>query len=411
MNVYRDIYEQFANDAAFFWVLRCVAVNQPHYVTADLVELEQRIEAQLDGLMTNPEDAWTICSEALSIQQKGEAFAAAMVAFRSGDVAKIQYAIETCMEDREALAGLASALGWLPGSLCHSWIKKLLTSNNLDHKYLAITACSLRREDPREYLTHIFQREDCISHPLLYARSLRLVGELKRRDLLPAVLIALRSDQPEIVFWASWASVMLGDLSALQRLQPFVLQASPYQAKAIELAFRVLPLEDAHQWVDVLARDPAQIRNAIKASAVLGDPQAVYWLIAQMQVPALSRLAGEAFVTITGIDLEESGLTLDLTPDFHDGPNDDPSDSDISMDDDERLPFPHAANIASIWQDYQHRFIPGQRYLMGQPIGIKHLAGLFKTASQRQRRAAALELALLQTDHFLLNYAAKGGVV
>ena len=413
MKAYRDIYDQLSVDASFLWLLRTNAVNQPNFRSNDLLILERRVDARLDGLMVTPEESWELCAAAMETQQAGEIFAAAVLAFRSLDVSKIQCVIEVGLTSPQGFKGLVSALGWLPGRLCHSWIKKFLTSKDLNHKYLAVATCSVRREDPREYLTNIFQREDCIAHAKLYARSLRLIGELKRRDLSAALSIAMQSENPHILFWAGWSAVLLGDRSFVKNLQPFVLKAGVHQSRAIDLAFRVLPIETARAWISDLAKDPAQIRNVIKATANLGDPHAINWLIAQMRVPALSRLAGEAFTTITGIDLEEHRLALEELPDLDAilakaAPNEDPADSNVAIDEDDRLPFPDVDKVAAVWQKYQQRFVAGQRYFMGQGITEDHLTNVYNSGNQHQRRAAALELALLQPAQYLLNHAIKG---
>lgn len=413
MKAYREIYEPVADDASFLWVLRSIVVDQADYGSADLLALDERIDATFNALMTAPEESWDICANAMSIQQSGELFAAANIAFRSLEVRKIQQVVEAGMQSKEAFRGLAGALAWLPGRLCHSWIKKFLTSKDLDHKYLAVTACSLRREDPREYLTAIVQRDDCIAHKPLYARSLRLIGELKRTDLASVVRVALQSKDPMILFWATWSSIILGDKSVINNLKTFVLSENPHQARAIDLAFRILPIDEARGWINLLAKDPKQIRQVIQASATLGDPHAINWLITQMRVPALMRLAGEAFSTITGIGLEEHKLALEELPQLDDqlpatAANEDLEDADISLSDDERLPFPNVEKIAAVWQRYQQRFIPGRRYFMGQLLNSEHLFTIYASGNQRQRRAAALELALSQPDQYLLNYAAKG---
>lgn len=413
MKAYREIYEPVADDASFLWVLRSIVVNQADYGSADLLALDERIDATFNALMTAPEESWDICANAMSIQQSGELFAAANIAFRSLEVRKIQQVVEAGMQSKEAFRGLAAALAWLPGRLCHSWIKKFLTSKDLDHKYLAVTVCSLRREDPREYLTAIVQRDDCIAHKPLYARSLRLIGELKRTDLASVVRVALQSKDPMILFWATWSSIILGDKSVINNLKTFVLSENTHQARAIDLAFRILPIDEARGWINLLAKDPKQIRQVIQASATLGDPHAINWLITQMRVPALMRLAGEAFSTITGIGLEEHKLALEELPQLDDqlpatAANEDLEDADISLSDDERLPFPNVEKIAAVWQRYQQRFIPGRRYFMGQLLNSEHLFTIYASGNQRQRRAAALELALSQPDQYLLNYAAKG---
>lgn len=408
-NPYRDIYEQFANDAAFLWLLRSVALSQSNYNHADLIELEHRLESQLDGLMTAPDDAWEICEAALELNQASEVFAASVLAFRSLDINKIQRAVEAGLASPQGFKGLTSALAWLPDRICHSWIKKFLTSKDLNHKHLAIAACSTRREDPRDYLTAILQREDCLEYIPLYARSLRLIGELKRRDLSSALPPAMQSDHPDIIFWSTWSAVLLGDRSAVNRLHPFTQTVNPYQQRAIDLAFRTLPIEDARRWIGQLASQPQQSRQVIKATAALGDPHAVNWLIAQMRIPNSSRLAGEAFTLITGIDLEQHKLALTELPNLdHQLPNDDPDDENVAINEDDRLPFPDVDKVAAVWQKYQQRFVAGQRYFMGSNLTAEHLSNIYNTGNQRQRKAAALELSLLQPNQFLLNYAAKG---
>src|SRR6187431_2827680 len=92
--LYSHIHERYADDATFLWLLRCIAVNQPHYTAADLAELDNRIDAQLDGLMTAPEESWRICVAALELQQPDAVFTAAVLAFRSLDIRHIQQVVE-----------------------------------------------------------------------------------------------------------------------------------------------------------------------------------------------------------------------------------------------------------------------------------------------------------------------------
>lgn len=411
--IYGHIHERYVDDATFLWLLRDRAVNQPHYNVADLAELDSRIDAQLDGLMTAPEESWHLCVNALELEQPDAVFTAAVFAFRSLDSRYIQHAVEAGLVSDHTLRGLVSAMAWLPGRLVHSWIKKFLTSKDLNHKYLALAVCSARREDPREYLTAIVQRSDCIAYTPLYIRALRLIGELKRFDLLHILRNGMAADDKDVVFWATWSAILLGDKSLAKDLQPYVLTPNPYQSRAMALCFRVLPLETARGWISVLAKDPLNNRLVVTATSLLGDPHAINWLIAQMRIPALTRLAGEAFATITGIDLQEHKLILEELPNLDDQlPDDGAQNEEIDLSDDEYLPFPDVNKIAAIWQKYQQRYAPSQRYFMGQIINpsisvSEHLRSIFANGQQRQRQKAALELALLEPAHFLLNHAAK----
>jgi hypothetical protein len=124
----------------------------------EIFDLEQRIDQQIDALMTSIELAWPVCVDVLELVEPGEIFTATLVAFRSHDIDKIQTAVEVGLSNKAGVKGLISALGWLPGRVVHSWIKKFFTSKDLNHKFLAIAACSVRRENPEEYLNRILER-------------------------------------------------------------------------------------------------------------------------------------------------------------------------------------------------------------------------------------------------------------
>src|SRR5690606_9458895 len=98
-----------------------------------------------------------------------------------------------------------------------------------------------------------------------------------------------------------------------------------------------------------------------------GDPQVIPWLIAQMQNPQCTRLAGEAFSTITGVNLEEQKLVLENIPELDEILPDDIAEHEyFEISEDQNLPFPDVPKIAAIWQKYQQRFKPGTRYFMGK---------------------------------------------
>lgn len=405
---YRAIYERYVDDAAFLWVLRSVVVNRPHYYATDLAELEQRIQAQLDGLMTSMEVGWQACETGLDLEEPGEIFTAAVTAFRSHDPAKIQQSVEAGLANPATIPGLISAMGWLPGELVRPWIPKFLAGKDLRHKYLGVAACSIRREDPAEALTYILEREDCRQYLPLYARALRLVGELRRQDLMPAIQAGHAAEDPMVRFWSLWSAVLMGDHTAVSELQPFVFQSGPLQHRAIDLAFRSLPVEQGRSWISSLARDPAQARPVIEATGILGDPHAVNWLIAKMTDPKLARLAGEAFTNITGIDLERHQLMQVAPVETESFPNDDPADTEVGLDPDENLPWPDAEKVAALWRRHGQHFLVGRRYFLGRPLTPEWLNDKLINGTQRQRHAAAMELALMGEQPLRNTYARIG---
>ncbi len=400
-----DVYEQYVNNASFLWVLRSVVIEQSHYEASDLFELEQRIDAQLDGLMISLDIGWQACEEALKLQEPGEVFTAMMIAMRSHEIYKIQKAVEIGLENELALPGLISAMGWLPGEITTPWTERFLNGKDMKHKYLGLATCSVRRQDPGEVLTNILRRNDCRQHEKLYARALRLVGELRRQDCMPAINAAMYDDNETISFWANWSAVLLGHRASVKNLEPLVFKAGPCQELAIQLVFRILPIEQAREWVSRLSEDESQIRAVIKATGVLGDPHAINWLISKMQNPLLAKLAGESFLLITGIDLEKHNLQIDV-PD-HTPPVEDIDDDNIELDQDENLPFPDVTKVEAIWRNHGQNFIIGRRYFMGHPVTPEILKEKLAGGTQRQCHAAAMELALNENDVQLPNTRAR----
>ncbi|SMF29703.1 conserved hypothetical protein [Alteromonadaceae bacterium Bs31] len=407
MGPFRHILEQHVEDASFLWVLRSHAVNQPHYNYAEISELERRIENNLDGIMTSLSRAWPICIDACAFEEGGEAFVLAVTAFRSLEMDKIKTAVDFGFLNDDTYKGLVSALAWLPGRFSHEWIKKFFSSKDLRHKTLALNACSLRSEDPGAYLNRILERDDCIANEALYSRALRCIGEFKRQDLAP--LLSAREnceEASEPCFWSLWSSILLGEKGLANSLEPFVLTENPCREKAISLAFRVLPLDVAKAWISKLAEDEQNMRLVIKATAALGDPQAVTWLIQLMRNPLHARLSAEAFCFITGIDIESRELVLDV-PDITVFEIDEEKMEDVSLDEDEHLPWPDTDRLAIIWEKYGSNMSPGQRYFMGKPVNVETCKTIVRNGTQRQRSAAAFELALLDSQMALINVKAR----
>ena len=85
-----SIIEQHAEEAAFLWLLRDAAIYQPHYDLEDLVELDERIEAHLDGLRLANNTGWETAQSALSWEEPGEVFTAAVLAIESSEIEKFQ---------------------------------------------------------------------------------------------------------------------------------------------------------------------------------------------------------------------------------------------------------------------------------------------------------------------------------
>ena len=412
-NAYRDISEQFVVDASFLWLLRSINVKQPHYYLEDIAELDKRIDANLEGAMCNFSVAWEICLEELAYEQAGETFAAAIIAFRSRDVNKIKQIIDHSFCNDETFKGLVSAMAWLPKNLISEWVERFLYSKDLNHKHLAIVYYNIKRKDPGNILQELFQREDCLAHPKLLVRLVRLVGELKLYSFANQLQPLAEHELPEVSFWANWSLVMLGEHKRVITLLKFITEQSPWQKLAIQTVFKVLPIDKSRRWISEFSQQPEMMRSVIRVIGVLGDPHVVPWLIDKMNNFDTAKIAGEAFSLITGIDIERYELAIEPPDDITVVPNDNSDDDNVDLDEDENLPFPDVSKINHTWLRYKDRYKAGSRYIIGidvtqnNPATIAKLNSALKQVTQRQRASVALTLALLDPQSPYVNVKAR----
>lgn len=386
----RTILSQHAEEASFLWLLRDRAVCAPHFSLRTLGILESRLEGHLDGLRVAGDAGFALCRDELGWKEPGEVFAAAVLAFESGDAARIGAVVPVATGAPELARALASALGWLPWEMARPHAEVLLAHPDALGRRAAVAAFAIQREDPKAHLERLLEDE---AAPVR-ARALRAVGELARRDLQLASKYGLVDDDPDCRFWGAFTVTLLGDGIALDELRGAAAAGGPHAARAARLAARAMPLRESIPWQRALAADPEQARLACQVAGAIGAPALVPWLLEQMPNAELARVAGEAFTTITGIDLAYQDLEMDAPAGFEHGPSDDPDDEDVALDPDEDLPFPDPARVAGWWARSGRAFRSGERYLAGKPIASAALEEVLRGGRQRLRAAAALELAL-----------------
>jgi uncharacterized protein (TIGR02270 family) len=404
--VTKEIITEFAEEAAFLWHRRTGAVRAPHFSLEDLVKLDERLEAHIDGLRVAGEAGWATCEISLGSELPEEYFAPSVLAFESGKADSIQAILDAIGEDLAKARALISALGWIPYQQAEPHIKNLLASESSFHKYIGIAASAIHRQDPGRHLDQALGNNDL----LLIARALLTYGELGREITLNNFSLRnnLSDDDDGIRFSTTWSASLKGNSEAVEVLKSFVKPESPYQEKALSMVLRRMEQAAALSWQKHLAIVPETIRLAVIGAGIIGDPVLVPWLIAQMKTPALARVAGEAFTMITGVDIELEEMRGTGPEGFNAGPSDDPNDDNIAMDADLDLPWPNAESLTRWWERSNGYFPAGSRYILGKPVSGDHLRQILKTGLQRQRAAAALELAIMQPGQPLFNVRAPG---
>ncbi|GAB1723842.1 MAG: TIGR02270 family protein [Nitrospira sp. CR1.1] len=402
--VISSIVSQHAEGAAFLWLLRVNATRQPHYALKDLAKLDDRIEAHLDGLRVAGEAGWELCKAALGNEENGEVFAASVMAFESGIEPRIQAVFEAVQKTPELSIGSISALGWMPFEQAAPHAQRLLAADSPLQRLVGLAAYAVHRQDPGPSL-----KDSLVSADLsLRGRALKAVGELGKANLLPLVKSNLSIEDINCRYWAAWSGALLGEPTAIPVLQRLAESGHAKREIACAMALRRMSVEEGQAWLKVLASRLETLRLAVQAAGVIGDPAQSSWLIQQMENAAIARVAGESFTYITGIDLAYDDLDTDKPEGFEAGPTENPEDENVDMDPDEDLPWPNPQLIEKWWFTHRVQFTNGTRYLCGQPMTVESLNQVLRTGKQRQRTAAAIELAMRQPGQPLFNTSAPG---
>jgi uncharacterized protein (TIGR02270 family) len=403
--IIESVVSRHAEEAAILWLQRDRAVGQPQYALRRLTELDQRVEAHIDGLRVAGDPGWEIVLKAMDEGGAGEVFPGAVLAFESGEASRIQAVLDGAKVPPKARA-VVSALGWLPAEDAVRHIRPLLGSDSPVHRRVALATAAVHRLKLRgDVLQSAFASDD----PLLKARALKAVGELGLIDLQQAVRANVKAKDPNCRFWAAWSSSLLsGHSDAVAYLQNVAEAGGPFSERAALMAMRRLAPRNAWAWLVRLVKELRRKRIAVIAAGAFADPEAIPFLLEQMKVPALARVASESFSLITGARLDEDKLAGPKPEGFESGPTDNPEDEDVAMDPDDNLAWPDPALAQKWWQSRQGNFAKGTRYLLGRPITEESLGEALKAGYQRQRAAAALELAILQPGRPLFEVRAPG---
>jgi len=399
----RIVLEQHAQDAAILHSARTNLTGAPHVRLRHLLRFDERLEAHLDGLAEAGEEAWPVCEAALEEAPAGAVFTAVVRALsdrrpdRLGRLLALPAALPGTARE------LLSAFGWLEADALRGVVAELLASPEARARVTGIAACAMHRVDPGLIARRCLEDPD----PAVRARAWRTAGEIGKRELVSTAAAAMEHEDPACRFWAAWSAVLLGDKQrGLEVIAGLASVPGPFRPRAFQLAVQAMGVTAAHELLQAVAGDPASTRWLIRGSGLAGDAGYVRWLMDFMADDRFARLAGEAFSFITGADLAWLDLERKPPENFDPGPNDDPNDPNVDMDEDEGLPWPDRGRIEAWWQVNGRRFQTGVRYFMGEPLNPDHCLRVLKDGYQRQRRAAALYLSLLNPGTHLFEWRA-----
>ncbi len=396
-----------AQEAPFLWGSRARAIGEAHYTLDALVRLDDRLHAHLEGLQVDAEAGWRQSRMALASIDAGVVFMIGALAFRSESVDRVRDAFAAASAWPAGHRPLTSALAWHDDEVSRYWCRQLLRSAAPEHRRLAINASRQQRHvTPAEAVDAMADVD-----PRVRASGARAAGECGLTDAVDATRGLLQDQDDNCRFWASWSLTLLGEHDGLQALTSYCKHPATAW-RSVQLVLRALPLERGRDVVRRLTATPAARKLAIGATGVIGDPQAIPWLLAQMEDPDLARMAAEAFSGITGLDLVRDDLAKDA-PDDEAGDSSEPDEAAAQVEwippsHEDSLPWPDVDKLKHWWNQHKADFPPGQRHLCGQPVSAGQAVRVLMAGRQRDRASAALELALLRPGVPLFDVHARG---
>src|SRR5262249_17584016 len=308
---------------------------------------------------------WTSVLSQLE-QGPGEAFAASIIAFEDGNSERIAKVLEVTSSNESLMRAVISALGWMHVDSMIREARKLMDARAANVRRAGLAAMAIQRQDPGRVLVTTVQ--DLNSR--LAARSMRAAAELGRVDLLETIRERLLDTDEICRLWAAWSAVRLGDrrTHTLETLRTIAAGAGPFATRALDIAVRVMTVEDGHNWRLELARHPLTLRLSILCAATIGDPSVIPELIIHMQNQELARLAACAFSMITGAALASEDLEGEAPQTIQEYPTENPDDDAVAPDVDFDLTWPEASAVAKWWDKRKSNYTSGMRYLLGHPM-------------------------------------------
>lgn len=404
------IIERHADEASFLWERRERAARSPLFDLPSLMEIDARLDANIEGLLVAGEDGLSACREAFERAARGregvdgELFAWALVAAEQNNPTAFVEALVTAQK-RDRSGPIVASLAWLSPPRAQSVLGELSAIGCPPALHLlAMEGYVARGDDPGALVERFMNAAD----PRVRSSAYRAAGMLARRDLVPLLKREIAGPDDERDPWAVWSAALLGDPGARGMLRALAEREGPVSLDAATLHARLSP--DASSFVLALAKAEGGLPKALSAAEALGDPAHVPWLLEVMEQNAKhAKHALWVYASITGAALEppiavrraQAPREGELAP-----PEDVPSDEVLERyltDVHEDLPSPVMEPLRERWARVGSSFMPGDRRILGRGLDAGTLAELLREGPQPARASAAVELWLrgLREELFL----------
>jgi uncharacterized protein (TIGR02270 family) len=225
--------EQHLQNAIGLWERREQACREPSGRLTRLVRVDERLDANLEGLREARDLGWQAAAEEAETSEPPAVFVLGVLAFASGEQGRVERVVELARSGGAVSRAVTSALGWLPFKLVSGLVARLATATDPRLTQVSVAAYAIHRAHPGDLLAQACRSPDAI----LRSRALRAIGEL---GALPDVSVARDhlSDPAEGCRFEAARSLAILEPSpaALDVLLTFVASGSAHATRAAAIA-------------------------------------------------------------------------------------------------------------------------------------------------------------------------------
>ncbi|MCA0002212.1 MULTISPECIES: hypothetical protein [unclassified Mesorhizobium] len=333
------IIEQHVEDAAFLWHRRSREIDGPIMGAFDIGRIDQRLDANLDGLFAAGQTAWDLASARFAdYQEPPELFLLGALAFEWQSASAIKFALESA--GRLGKSGLSALSGSVarssPGKL-KPFVARWLDSTVAMERALGVGALHHHGGNPGPRLTGLLSDGDAE----VRRRALKLAGALRRRDVIAKVWVCLEAPSAEERLEAAVAACLLGEAPRVHPMLDKMVARNPELAGAVfEIRLLTTPSTAARTWWEHFVSTAATREAAVAASGLAGDMAIMPWLIERMRSPELAYAAGLALRDLIEIDFNDTDVFVT-----------DPAKLGPKFEIIEATPLPCASRVQTWWDN------------------------------------------------------------
>jgi uncharacterized protein (TIGR02270 family) len=398
LHPFQDVVEESLDEAVFLWRRWRQELASP---TRNLREIyswtEDRLHGALDGVrVASPAMLESLLSGALQADNPIALTVAAHVLVTAQTPSSREL---LCDSVRQAtgpkLAALMSGfeLAALDGGFAP--IAATLTKTSPEHRAALCRLKSFRRATLGQELVDAYES----NIPALQSVALRAAAFLSHERTGVWIKAGLEHEQADVRLAAIITGIRHRDSGAWNAATQLV-QMNHAESATLLNYVAMFGSAAEHQLILTAVDHPELNKRATRALGAIGTRDAIDRCIGVMRNEALTRLAGEAYCAITGVDLERDNLALPEpdapSPSFED----DDLNANLVPSDDATRPLPNVAAIENHWASIQSQYAPGARYVRGRPRTTQTLIELVETGPMLRRPEWIFEAAVRTQGQF-----------